>query len=91
MVRTQTALGGNHEAARAATELLAGSNLSPETITEARYLRGKAYLQVNENDNALADFQFLSNDTRSIYGAEARSSWPIPITDGNHMIGPKHR
>ena len=72
VVRTQTALGGNHEAARAATELLAGNNLSPETVTEARYLRGKAYLQVNENDNALADFQFLANDTRSIYGAEAQ-------------------
>lgn len=72
MVRTQTALGGNHEAARAATELLAGSNLSPETVTEARYLRGKAYQQINENDNALADFQFLANDTRSIYGAEAQ-------------------
>jgi TolA-binding protein len=72
VVRTQTALGGNHEAARAATELLAGNNLSPETVTEARYLRGKAYLQVNENDNALADFQFLANDTRSIYGAESQ-------------------
>lgn len=72
VVRTQTALGGNHEAARAATELLTGNNLSPETVTEARYLRGKAYLQVNENDNALADFQFLANDTRSIFGAEAQ-------------------
>ena len=72
VARTQTALGGNHEAARAATELLAGSNLSPETVTEARYLRGKAYQKVNENDNAMADFQFLANDTRSIYGAEAQ-------------------
>lgn len=41
-------------------------------LIEARYLRGKAYQQVNENDNAMADFQFLANDTRSIFGAEAQ-------------------
>lgn len=72
IVRVQTQLGGYHEAARAATELLEGNNLSPEMLIEARYLRGKAYQQVNENDNAMADFQFLANDTRSIFGAEAQ-------------------
>lgn len=72
VARTQSRLGGYHEAARAATELLANTNLSPEIVTEARYLRGKAYQQVNENDNAMADFQFIANDTRSIYGAEAQ-------------------
>lgn len=72
IVRTQSKLGGHHEAARAATELLANSNLSTETVTEARYLRGKAYQQVNETENAMADFQFVANDTRSIYGAEAQ-------------------
>lgn len=72
VVRTQSKLGGYHEAARAATELLSNSNLSPETVTEARYLRGKAYLQTNETDNAMADFQFVANDTRSVYGAEAQ-------------------
>ena len=72
VVRAQSQLGNYHEAARAATELLANSNLSPEAVTETRYLRGKAYMQVNENDNAIADFQFISNDTRSVYGAEAQ-------------------
>ncbi|WP_352422527.1 tetratricopeptide repeat protein [Proteiniphilum sp.] len=72
VVRTQSQLGGYHEAARAATDLLSNSNLSPETVIEARYLRGKAYQQVNETDNAMADFQFVANDTRSIYGAEAQ-------------------
>jgi tetratricopeptide (TPR) repeat protein len=72
VVRTQSQLGNYHEASRAATELLANSNLSPETITEARYLRGKAYQQINESENAIEDFQFISNDTRSIYGAEAQ-------------------
>ncbi|RNC66929.1 tetratricopeptide repeat protein [Proteiniphilum sp. X52] len=72
VVRSQSQLGSYHEAARAATDLLSNNNLSPETITEARYLRGKAYQQVNETDNAMADFQFVANDTRSIYGAEAQ-------------------
>lgn len=72
VVRSQSQLGNYHEAARAATELLANSNLSPEAVTETRYLRGKAYMQVNETDNAIADFQFISNDTRSVYGAEAQ-------------------
>ncbi|WP_298650744.1 tetratricopeptide repeat protein [uncultured Proteiniphilum sp.] len=72
VVRTQSQLGSYHEAARAATDLLSNDNLSPETVIEARYLRGKAYQQVNETDNAMADFQFVANDTRSIYGAEAQ-------------------
>ena len=72
VVRTQSQLGNYHEASRAATELLANNNLSPETITEARYLRGKAYQQVNETESAIQDFQFIANDTRSLYGAEAQ-------------------
>ena len=72
VVRTQSKLGSYHEAARAATELLTNSGLSPETVIEARYLRGKAYQQVNETENAMADFQFVANDTRSSYGAEAQ-------------------
>ncbi|WP_286832580.1 MULTISPECIES: tetratricopeptide repeat protein [unclassified Proteiniphilum] len=72
VIRAQSQLGGYHEAVRAATELLAGNNLSAETVTEARYLRGKAYQQINETDNAMADFQFIAKDTRSIYGAEAQ-------------------
>ncbi len=72
IVRTQSQLGSYQEAARAATDLLSNSNLSPETVIEVRYLRGKAYLQTNETDNAIADFQFVADDTRSTYGAEAQ-------------------
>ena len=60
------------EAARAAGELLANSNLSPEITTEAHYLRGKAYLEVREPDKAMADFLAIASDTRSKYGAEAQ-------------------
>lgn len=72
MVRCQSQLGGYHEAARTATELLENSTLSPETVTEARYLRGKASLQTKEVEQAMTDFRYLANDPRSIYGAEAQ-------------------
>jgi TolA-binding protein len=72
MVRAQSKLGSFHEAARTATDLLSADNLSPEIATEARYLRAKAYQQINEVDKAMADFQAIANDTRSVYGAEAQ-------------------
>ncbi len=72
VVRTQTKLESYHEAARTATELLAIANLSPETVTEVKYLRGKAYEQVRETESAIADFQSIATDTRSKYGAEAQ-------------------
>ncbi len=72
VVRTQSKLESNHEAARAATELLATANLSPETVTEVRYLRGKAYQQAREVESAMTDFKAIAGDTRSKYGAEAQ-------------------
>jgi TolA-binding protein len=72
VVRSQTQLGNYHEAARVATDLLSGSGLSAETVIEARYLRAKAYLQVNEKSKAVEDLKFVANDTRSVYGAEAQ-------------------
>src|SRR5690554_3772616 len=72
IVRTQSQLGNHHDAVRAATELLASNSLSAEIITEVRYIRGKAYQQVNEINSAIADFQFIANDTRSAYGSEAQ-------------------
>lgn len=72
IVRTQSKLGGYHEAIKAATELLTNTGLSPEIVAEAHYLRAQAYRQTNETEKALTDFQFVANDTRSIYGAEAQ-------------------
>jgi TolA-binding protein len=72
VVRTQYRLNNFYEASRAATILLANTNLSPEVTAEARYLRGKSYQRVNEVDKAMGDFQSLAQDTRSVYGAEAQ-------------------
>ena len=72
IARTNSKLDNYHEAARAIDNLLENKNLSPETITEAHYLRGKAYQNVREVDKAMNDYAAIANDTRSIYGAEAQ-------------------
>ena len=91
MLRTQMKLENYNEAVRTATDLLASAALSPEMATEARYLRGKAYLQQKDPDKAMADFQAIANDTRSVFGAEAQFIWRIRITDGNRTTGRRRR
>ncbi len=72
IARANTKLDNYHEVTRAVDRLLENKNLSPETITEAHYLRGKAYQQVREMDKAMSDYAIIANDTRSVYGAEAQ-------------------
>ena len=72
MARANTRLNNYHEVTRTVDQLLDNKNLSPETITEAHYLRGKAFQQVREVDKAMSDFTAIAKDTRSIYGAEAQ-------------------
>lgn len=72
VVRSQYKLASYTETVRSATELLKEANLSPETSTEARYLRAKSYLQSKETEKATADLQSLATDTRNVYGAEAQ-------------------
>ena len=64
--------GNEPEALNAANEMLKEATLSPEVEAEARYLRAKTYLKLGETDRARDDFQALSKDTRTEYGAEAK-------------------
>ena len=64
--------GNESEALSAANDLLKEVNLAPEIEAEARYLRGKTYLKLGENNKARDDFSALSKDTRTVYGAEAK-------------------
>ena len=52
--------------------VLANSKLAPETATELRYYRAKAYLAQGKSDMAIEDLRTLSKDTRNVYGAEAK-------------------
>jgi TolA-binding protein len=64
--------GQPREALAAAEEILKGPKLSPEVIAEARYVHAKAYLGLNQPNQALPDLVELSRDTRTAYGAEAK-------------------
>ena len=52
--------------------VLANSKLLPETATELRYYRAKAYLAKEKSEAAIEDLRLLAKDTRNIYGAEAK-------------------
>ena len=72
MMRSALFSNQQNEALKAATELLADQRLSPEIEVEARYVRAKAYIALEQDAQALPDLQVLSKDTRTVQGAEAK-------------------
>lgn len=60
------------EALLAADALLKDPKLSPELSAEARYVRAKAYIELKQEKQAVADLKELSKDTRTVQGAEAK-------------------
>ena len=63
----------NHELLMKETDAaLANGKLLPETATELRYYRAKAYLAQGKNEGAIEDLIILAKDTRNVYGAEAK-------------------
>lgn len=56
----------------AADALLKDPKLSPELSAEARYVRAKAYIELKQEKQAVADLKELSKDTRTVQGAEAK-------------------
>ena len=51
--------------------LAANSRLNESLMTEVRYYKGKALLYRGAQNDALQEFKSLSEDTRSVYGAES--------------------
>lgn len=72
MLRSAAKLNRCSDIIMAADKLLASAKLSPELSNEARYYRSKAYIQSRELNKALPDLKLLANDTRNVYGAEAK-------------------
>ncbi|GHV47579.1 hypothetical protein FACS1894181_01290 [Bacteroidia bacterium] len=60
------------DALAAADNILKGTKLSPEVITEAKYVRAKSYIGLSQPNKAASDLQELSKDTRTAQGAEAK-------------------
>lgn len=71
MLRCAYLTNNQEEVVLAANEILANSKLNPELANEARYYRAKVALAVSPSQ-AVKDLQVLSQDTRNVYGAEAK-------------------
>lgn len=72
LMRCAELIGQPQEALLAANDLLKEPKLSPENMSEARYVRAKAYISLKQENKALADLKEISKDTRTIHGAEAK-------------------
>ena len=72
MMRCAVNINRTNEALEAANDLLKDAKLSPELAIEARYVRAKAYLEEGQGEKALADLKTISEDTRTVQGAEAK-------------------
>lgn len=72
LMRCAELIGQPQEALLAANDLLKEPKLSPEIMSEAHYVRAKAYISLKQENKALADLKEISKDTRTIHGAEAK-------------------
>lgn len=72
LMRCAELTGQPQEALLAANDLLKEPKLSPEIMSEARYVRAKAYISLKQENKALADLKEISKDTRTVHGAEAK-------------------
>lgn len=72
LMRCAELTGQSEEAVIAASDLMKEPKLSPEIMSEARYVRAKAYISLKQENKALADLKEISKDTRTIHGAEAK-------------------
>lgn len=71
-LRAAQALGKLDIITAETANVVANSKLAPETANELRYYRAKAYLAQKKNEAAVDDLKKLANDTRNVYGAEAK-------------------
>jgi hypothetical protein len=62
----------DNEVVAAASKILQGTKAAPAVANEARFYRGKSYINLKKNDEAATDLQAVAKDTRSAFGAEAQ-------------------
>ena len=72
MLRSAAMSGNNEETILAATAVLADTKVDPELESEARHYRSKALVNVGQMQHAVEDWRVLAQDTRNVYGAEAK-------------------
>ena len=72
MLRSAAMTDNKEEVILAATAVLSDTKVAPELENEARHYRAKALVDVNQLSHAVEDWQVLAQDTRNVYGAEAK-------------------
>ena len=72
MLRSAAMANNAEEVILAATAVLADAKVAPELESEARHYRAQSLVKVNQMQHAVADWKVLAQDTRNVYGAEAK-------------------
>ena len=72
MLRSAAMANNDEEVVLAATAVLADAKVAPELENEARHYRAQSLVKVNQVQHAVADWKALAQDTRNVYGAEAK-------------------
>ncbi len=72
VLRCSYLVGDNEKTIDIANLILDDNNAANDVKQEALYNRGKAYYQLGQTDNALADMLTMSEDVRTAWGAEAK-------------------
>lgn len=85
VLRCATQLQEDAEVIQSATTLLGESKLTPELRNEALYHRAKAYHRQQAEQPYIADLKLLAEDTRTLYGAEAKYLLAQQLYDTNQL------
>jgi hypothetical protein len=72
MLRSAALSGMGEEVILVATEIVKDAKVAPELVNEARHYRSKALVEANRVQDAWEDWKVLAQDTRNVYGAEAK-------------------
>ena len=72
MLRSAAMANNDEEVVLAATAVLADAKVAPELENEARHYRAQSLVKVNQVQHAVVDWKALAQDTRNVYGAEAK-------------------
>ena len=72
MLRSAAMSGSGEETILVATSVLADAKVAPELENEARHYRSKALVNAGQMQYAAEDWKVLAQDTRNVYGAEAK-------------------
>ena len=81
MLRSAAMSGNSEETILVATSVLADAKVAPELENEARHYRSKALVNAGQMQYAAEDWKVLAQDTRNVYGAEAKYRYPQYLFD----------